>query len=293
MTSRATEAGWSRWPAPAKLNLFLRIVGRRDDGYHLLQTAFQLLDWGDTVYLRPRPDNRIVRYRGAPGVSESADLMIRAALALREATGCERGADIDVDKHIPLGGGFGGGSSNAASVLLGLNRVWELGLNEDTLADIGMALGADVPVFVRGRSAFAQGIGEQLTPLDLPQRWFLLVDPGICVPTAELFCAPDLTRDAAPTTIRDFLSGSVNDNAFETILRKRSERFAAALDGLAALGTPHVTGTGAGLFLAFDDLIRAERARSKVPSQWRAWVVKAVNESAVRHAELIPVISAE
>ena len=275
-------SGWSQWPSPAKLNLFLRIVGRRSDGYHLLQTVFQLLDWGDTVALRLRADSRIVRHRGAAGVLPHEDLMVRAALALREASGCVRGVDIDVDKQIPLGGGFGGGSSNAASVLVGLNCLWELGLSEDALADIGLKLGADVPVFVRGRSAFAEGVGEELTPLQLPERWFLLVYPGFGLPTAELFCAEDLTRDALPTTISDFLSGSVHGNAFEPVLRKRSERIAAVLDWLAAFGLPHVTGTGAGLFLVFDNPAHANMVRMQVPPQWRAWVAKGVNSSALR-----------
>ena len=280
--SLLTDSGWTQWPAPAKLNLFLHIVGRRSDGYHLLQTVFQLLDWGDTVALRPRADPRIVRHRGAEGVLPHEDLTVRAALALREASGYALGADIDVAKQIPLGGGFGGGSSNAASVLVGLNHLWQLGLSEDALAGIGLKLGADVPVFVRGRSAFAEGVGEQLTPLQLPERWFLLVYPGFGLPTAELFSAQDLTRDALPTTISNFLSGSVHGNAFEPVLRKRSERLVAVLDWLAAFGLPNVTGTGAGVFLAFDDLAHANVVRMQVPSQWRAWVAKGVNKSALR-----------
>lgn len=274
--------GWSLWPAPAKLNLFLRIIGCRADGYHLLQTVFQLLDWGDDIALRTRADGRIVRQRGAPGVIARDDLAVRAALALRAATGCELGADIDIDKRIPAGGGFGGGSSDAATVLVGLNRIWRLHLPADELARIGLALGADVPVFVHGRSAFAEGVGERLAPLALPRRWFLLVDPGFGVSTAELFRAPDLTRDALPTTIADFLSGSVSGNAFESVLRKRSARIGAALDALASFGTPHVTGTGAGLFLAFDDPARADAVRARLPPEWRAWVAAGVDESPLR-----------
>lgn len=284
------DSAWTQWPAPAKLNLFLRIVGRRADGYHLLQTVFQLLDWGDHIALRPRRDGRIVRHRGAAGVAPADDLVVRAARTLKKATGCDLGADIDVDKQIPQGGGFGGGSSNAATVLVGLNQVWQLGLNHEALADIGVSLGADVPVFVHGRSAFAQGIGDQLTPLDLPQRWFLLLDPGFGMPTAELFGAKDLTRDAAPATISDFLSGSVHGNAFEPVLRKRSERFAAMLDRLAAFGVPHVTGTGAGVFLAFDDPARADTVRAKLPPPWRAWIAKGVNESALQRSQSMHMI---
>ncbi|MCX7557283.1 4-(cytidine 5'-diphospho)-2-C-methyl-D-erythritol kinase [Xanthomonadaceae bacterium JHOS43] len=278
------ERGWSQWPAPAKLNLFLHIVGRRSDGYHLLQTVFQLLDWGDTIALRTRADGRIVRHRGAAGVEAPDDLVVRAAQALRGATGCTAGVDIDVDKRIPQGGGFGGGSSDAATVLVAMNRLWRLGLSEDELSGIGAGLGADVPVFVRGRSAFAQGIGEKLTPLVLPKRWFLLVDPGISVPTAELFHAPDLTRDVASATISDFVSGSLHGNVFEPVLRARSPQIAAALDALASFGTPHVTGTGGGLFVAFDDPAHAREASVRISPRWRSWIAEGVSESPLLQA---------
>ena len=271
--------GWSVWPAPAKLNLFLRIVGQRADGYHQLQTVFQLLDWGDEVALRPRTDGKIVRLSGADGVAPEDDLVVRAALALRDAAKNDSGIDINVRKRIPQGGGFGGGSSDAATVLVALNHLWQLGLSEDKLVGIGLSLGADVPVFIRGRSAFAQGIGEELHPLDLPTRWYLLVDPGVCVPTAELFQARELTRDAVSVTIANFVSGSVQGNAFEPVLRARSPEVVAALDELARYGTPNVTGTGAGLFLPFDDPDRAHSVRARLSSHWRAWVVKGVNES--------------
>lgn len=285
--SPAPQEGWSLWPAPAKLNLFLRIVGQRRDGYHLLQTVFQLLDWGDQVALRPRTDGRIVRVRGAEGVAAQDDLVVRAALALREVAKNDAGIDIDVHKRIPQGGGFGGGSSDAATVLVALNRLWRLNFPEDKLASVGLGLGADVPVFVRGRSAFAQGIGEDLHPLDLPTRWYLLVDPGVCVPTAELFRAQELTRDAVSVTIADFVSGSVQGNAFEPVLRARSPEVAAALDELARFGTPKVTGTGAGLFLPFDDPARAHSVRAQLPPHWRAWIAKGVNESPLlRHSAM-------
>ena len=279
----SAPAGWSLWPAPAKLNLFLRIVGRREDGYHLLQTLFQLLDWGDTVALRLRGDGRILRWRGAFGVAPDDDLAVRAALALRAAAGREvPGVDIDIDKRIPQGGGFGGGSSDAATVLVALNRLWGLDLPEDALADIGLTLGADVPVFVRGRSAFAEGVGERLTPLDLPQHSYLLVDSGISVPTAELFRAEDLTRDCPATTISGFISGSVGENVFEPVLRARSPAIAAMLDRLAQVGVARVTGTGGGLFVAFDHPDAAQAARRTLPGNWRSWVAKGVNESPLR-----------
>ena len=276
------QDGWSLWPAPAKLNLFLHIVGRRADGYHLLQTVFQLLDWGDTVALRVRPDGRIVRHRGAGGVAAQDDLAVRAALALRDATGTMAGVDIDVETRIPQGGGFGGGSSDAATVLVALNRLWRLGLGEDALADIGLSLGADVPVFVRGRSAFAEGVGEVLTPLVLPRRWFVLMDSGVSVPTAELFRSPDLTRDASSATISDFVSGFVHGNAFEPVLRKRSPQIVAALDAMASFGVPRVTGTGGGLFLAFDDPARAHEVAARLAPRWRCQVAEGVSESPLR-----------
>jgi len=275
--------GWSLWPAPAKLNLFLHITGRREDGYHLLQTVFQLLDWGDVVALRPRADGRIVRHRGGVGVAPEEDLAVRAAHALRRLAGdAVPGVDIDVDKRIPQGGGFGGGSSDAATVLVALNRLWNLRLSEDELADLGLTLGADVPVFVRGRSAFAEGVGEKLLPLELPARSYLLVDPGISVPTAELFRAPDLTRDCPAMTIPGLISASVNDNVFEPVLRARSSVIAAALDRLAQVGPARITGTGGGMFVAFDHHPAALAARQALPEDWRCWLVRGVNESPLR-----------
>src|SRR5690606_33154188 len=200
------ESGWSDWPAPAKLNLFLRIPGRRADGYHLLQTVFRLLDWGDTVHLRPREDGRIVRHgESVAGVAEADDLMVRAAILLQTASKIDKGADISVEKRIPAGGGFGGGSSDAATVLVALDALWDTRLGLDHLAELGLQLGADVPVFVRGDNAWGEGIGEILNPVRLPPAWYLLVDPGVQVPTAELYRAPELTRDAPPATMSDFV----------------------------------------------------------------------------------------
>lgn len=273
------DDGWSRWPAPAKLNLMLRLVGRRADGYHLLQTVFQLLDWGDEVALRLRGDGRIQRLAGLPGLAAADDLAVRAALALQAATGCPLGVDIVIDKRIPAGGGFGGGSSDAATVLVALNRLWNLGLAPDTLAEIGLGLGADVPVFVRGRSSWAEGVGERLQPLDLPPRHFLLLDPGVHVPTAELFQAADLTRNAAPITIADFVTGSVTGNAFEPVLRARAPRVDAALAALSRFGRAQLTGSGSGCFVAFDSVAAAEAAQRQLSPEWRVWCARGVNES--------------
>ena len=275
--------GWSAWPAPAKLNLFLHIVGRRPDGYHELQTVFRLLDWGDEVRLRSRDDGVVARPRGHSGVPEAGDLAVRAARALQRATRTRLGAEIEVEKRVPLGGGFGGGSSDAATVLVGLNHLWSTSLNCDELAAIGAELGADVPVFVRGRSAWAEGIGERLQPIDLPPAWYLLVDSGVHVPTAELFQAPELTRDAPSATIADFASGQLRGNAFEPVLRRRAPAVAAALDRLAEFGVARLTGSGGGVFVEFDAPGPAHAAQAALPEGWRSWVVEGVNQSPLLH----------
>lgn len=273
-------AGWSYWPAPAKLNLFLHITGRRPDGYHELQTVFRLLDWGDRIGLRVREDGRIHRDGpSVPGVAESDDLVIRAAIALQKASNCSQGADIRVEKKIPAGGGFGGGSSDAATVLVALNALWGTGLDEDALAAIGLQLGADVPVFARGRSAWAEGVGEKLQSIQLPPAWYVLVDPGVHVPTAELFHSPHLTRDAAPVKIADFASGTVLGNAFEPVLRRREPAIEAVFQALSGIGRARLTGSGSGCFVEFTTRAAAEQALAKLPKELRAWVVAGVDRS--------------
>lgn len=266
--------GWSQWPAPAKLNLFLRITGRRADGYHQLQTVFRLLDWGDRIGLRVRDDGAIMRVGASiPGVAAADDLAVRAARMLQEEANCALGADIVVEKCIPTGGGFGGGSSDAGTVLRVLDRLWGLGLGEERLAALGLRLGADVPVFVRGRNAWAEGVGELLTPVELPPASYLLVDPGVHVPTPVLFQAPDLTRNAPPATIAGFAAGSVLDNAFEPVLRCREPAVEAVFDALARVGRPRLTGSGAGCFAEFTERAAAEQALARLPRGLRAWVV--------------------
>jgi len=272
--------GWSTWPAPAKLNLFLQITGRREDGYHLLQTVFRLLDWGDTVHLRPRDDGRIQRVGvSVAGVAEADDLTVRAALLLQKATNTGQGADIRIEKRIPAGGGFGGGSSDAATVLVALNQLWGTGLDEDALAALGLALGADVPVFVRGRNAWAEGVGEQLTPITLPPAWYVLADPGVHVPTVALFGCADLTRDAAPAKIADFASGSCSGNAFEPVLRRREPAVDGVLQALSRIGTARLTGSGSGCFVEFDSRTAAEQALAVLPEGLQAWVVSGAERS--------------
>lgn len=280
MTRFAVEQGWSEWPAPAKLNLFLQITGRRQDGYHRLQTVFRLLDWGDTLHLRVRGDDAIVRHgESAEGVAEADDLAVRAARLLQSEAKITKGADISVEKRIPMGGGFGGGSSDAATVLVGLNHLWGLNLSLDRLAALGLQLGADVPVFVLGENAWAEGVGEELTPIRLPSAWYLLADPGVHVPTRDLFQAPDLTRNAAPAKIADFVSGNLLGNAFEPVLRRREPAIEAVFATLSRIGTPRLTGSGSGCFVEFRDRASAEAALAGLPEGLRVWIAAGADRS--------------
>ncbi len=274
------DAGWSWWPAPAKLNLFLHITGRRADGYHLLQSVFRLLEWGDRIGLRLREDGQ-VRREGASvaGVAEADDLAVRAANLLKKSANIKQGVDIVVDKSIPAGGGFGGGSSDAATVLVALNRLWRAGLDEDALAALGLQLGADVPVFVRGRNAWAEGVGEELTPLELDPTWYVIADPGVHVPTVALFASPDLTRDAPVAKIADFASGSLLGNAFEPVLRRREPAVEAVLVALSRIGRARLTGSGSGCFVEFATRAAAEQGLAQLPKELRAWVAAGVERS--------------
>jgi 4-diphosphocytidyl-2-C-methyl-D-erythritol kinase len=273
-----TDAGWTTWPAPAKLNLFLRIVGRRADGYHNLQTVFRLLSWGDSLQIRLREDGRIVRHGpSAAGVAEADDLMVRAAILLQKEANIAQGADIAIDKRIPSGGGFGGGSSDAATVLRVLDRLWGCGLEVDALAELGLRLGADVPVFVRGHNAWAEGRGEQLSALNLPSAWYLLIDPGVHAPTGTLFQSPELTRNASAATMTDFVSGAALENAFEPVLRRREPAVEAVFVALtqacgAVAARPRLTGSGSGCFVEFADRVSAETVLARLPSGFKAWI---------------------
>jgi 4-diphosphocytidyl-2-C-methyl-D-erythritol kinase len=272
--------GGSTWPAPAKLNLFLHITGRRPDGYHQLQTVFRLLDWGDRIHLRIRDDGRIRREGiSVAGVAEADDLAIRAARLLKNAANVTQGVDIGVEKVVPAGGGFGGGSSDAATVLVALNHLWRAGLDVDALAALGLQLGADVPVFVRGHNAWAEGVGELLTPIALPPAWFVLVHPGVHVPTPALFASPDLTRDAPVAKIADFASGSLLGNAFEPVLRRREPAVEAALAALSSIGRARLTGSGSGCFVEFATRAAAEQGLARLPKELRAWVAAGVERS--------------
>ena len=272
-------ASWSIWPAPAKLNLFLRIVGRRSDGYHDLQTVFRLLDWGDEVRVRVRADGELRRVSDLHGVPSEHDLVIRSARLLQQQTGTALGAEIAVSKRVPMGGGLGGGSSDAATVLVALNFLWRCGLDDDQLAALGQRLGADVPVFVRGRSAWAEGIGEQLTPMRLPRRHYVVIDPGEAVPTAALFQSAQLTRQASHATILSFVSGETVENAFEPVVRARHQRVAAALDWLSEFGRAQLSGSGGCVFLELKSESRALMVARACPAFFRAWVAMGVSRS--------------
>jgi 4-diphosphocytidyl-2-C-methyl-D-erythritol kinase len=280
MSALDLNASGPWFPAPAKLNLFLHITGRRADGYHELQSVFRLLDWGDRVRLQVREDGQVRRDGpSVPGVAEADDLAVRAATLLKKHANVAQGVDITVEKRIPAGGGFGGGSSDAATVLVALNRLWRVGLEEDALAGLGLQLGADVPVFVRGRNAWAEGVGEQLTPLALPPAWYVIADPGVHVPTAALFASPDLTRDAPVAKIADFASGSLLGNAFEPVLRRREPAVEAVLIALDSIGRARLTGSGSGCFVEFATRAAAEQGLARLPKELRAWVAAGVERS--------------
>jgi 4-diphosphocytidyl-2-C-methyl-D-erythritol kinase len=270
------------WPAPAKLNLFLHIVGRRPDGYHELQSCFQFVDLCDEITLEVRDDGRIRRLVEIDAVAEDADLCVRAARALKTAAGCALGADISVLKRIPLGGGLGGGSSDAATCLVALNHLWKLNWPVDDLAALGLQLGADVPVFIRGRVAWAEGIGERLTPLypplAPPETNYLILKPKISVSTAEVFQDIDLTRNSQPITIHGFL-GSAGRNDCVSVVRRRYPEVARALDWLSAFGPARLTGTGACVFLAVETLARGREILGTLPPEFDAFLARGLNDS--------------
>ena len=275
------EAG-SRWPAPAKLNLFLHIVGRRPDGYHELQTCFQFVDLCDEITLKVRADGEIRRAQEIPGLPADADLCVRAARALKAASGSALGVDISLEKRIPIGGGLGGGSSDAATCLVALNQLWNLNWPAQKLAALGLKLGADVPVFVHGRVAWAEGVGERLTPLYPPlapsEPNYLILKPNVFVSTAAVFQDPELTRNSAPITIHGFLaSGGRNDCL--GVVRRRYPEVAHALDWLSVFGSARLTGTGACVFLACETLDLAQEILRKVPPEFEGFLARGLNDS--------------
>ncbi len=270
-------------PAPAKLNLMLHITGRRDDGYHLLQTVFRFIDLCDRLQFTLRDDGRILRPAGGDGIAADEDLVVRAARLMQPHAGIEAaGVEIRVHKTIPTGAGLGGGSSDAASTLLALNRLWQCGMNCEQLADLGLQLGADVPVFVHGRNAFAEGIGEHLQPIHLPSAWYLLVMPQVHVSTAEIFGVAELTRDCPSLKICDLLqAGSDWDNVCTPVVSQRYPQVARALQALQDFAQARMSGTGATVFAEFAEADSARQVQAKLdlPDDWRVVVAQGLDAS--------------
>jgi 4-diphosphocytidyl-2-C-methyl-D-erythritol kinase len=271
------------WPAPAKLNLMLRVVGRRDDGYHLLQTVFQFIDLQDELSFAVRDDGVIRRLSGAAGVDADADLVVRAARALQQQCGVRQGVDIEIRKRIPLGGGLGGGSSDAATTLVALNRLWQCGCSRAQLAEIGVTLGADVPIFVYGHAAWAEGIGERFEAIEPPQDHYAVFVPPVQVGTADVFQDPDLTRNSIRITIRDFLAGDTRNDCLP-VVRKRYPEVAQVVDWLSNLACARLTGTGACVFAACARRDEAEALVAQRPAGVDGFVVRGLNRSPLRDA---------
>ncbi len=263
------------FPAPAKLNLMLRVVGRRADGYHLLQTVFRFIEQGDVVRLRVRRDGVIARLRSLPEVAEADDLTVRAAQVLQAATGTRFGVDIDLEKRLPMGGGLGGGSSDAATVLLALNHLWQTGLSRKRLQALALPLGADVPVFVYGQSAVAEGVGEELSPLALPPAWYLVLVPPVAVLTADVFRHPELKRDSGKVKIQGFSVPRGND--LEPVVCREYPEVARHLAWLNQYGEAQMTGSGACVFAAFADQEAARGALTACPATMRGFVARGLD----------------
>ncbi|MBI3778059.1 MAG: 4-(cytidine 5'-diphospho)-2-C-methyl-D-erythritol kinase [Gammaproteobacteria bacterium] len=265
------------WPAPAKLNLFLHVTGRRADGYHTLQTVFQFLDYGDELEFTVTDDGRIARLTPLPGVPEDRDLTVRAARLLQETAGIRRGAQIRLTKRIPAGGGLGGGSSDAATTLLALNELWGANLSRAELATLGLKLGADVPVFVQGQAAWAEGIGEILTPLEPEQAWYLVVVPPVHVSTAQVFATLELTRYSPPLTIRDFHEGRGLRNDLEPVVRSRYPEVDRAMRWLSEFGEPRMSGSGGCVFLKVTGADRGRQILERIPKPFSGFVARGMN----------------
>ncbi len=264
--------------APAKLNLFLHITGRREDGYHELQTLFQLLDFGDTLHFETTNDGELTLEGPDLGIAPADNLIVRAARLLQ--AGSTAGARIRLEKRIPAGGGLGGGSSDAATTLLALNHLWQLGHSNESLQAMGRELGADVPVFVAGHSAWAEGVGERLTPVELPESWYLVICPDCHIATGEIFSRPELTRNTPPITIAAFFAGG-SRNDCQTVVRDLYPEVDNALIWLDKVGDARLTGTGACVFASFHSRAEADAVQQQVPAGWTAFVARGLNRSPV------------
>ena len=264
------------WLAPAKLNLFLHILSRRCDGYHNLQTVFHLLDFGDELQLDVTGDVRIALAEPTAGIPESQDLSVRAARLFQSETGAKKGVRIQIHKRIPVGGGLGGGSSDAATTLIALNRLWRIDLPVSDLARLGRTLGADIPMFIHGHSAWAEGIGDVLTPLDLEQTWYLVVVPAVKVSTANVFSDPELTRNSPAITIRDFHLG-LTRNDLEPVVRRRYPEVDRALAWLAEFGDARMTGAGGCIFLKTGTAEKGHKILARIPESLTGFVARGLN----------------
>lgn len=278
-------------PAPAKLNLFLHVTGRRPDGYHLLQSVFQLIDKSDTLDFDLRADDRIVRVNDVPGVPEEQDLIVRALRALqaefqRRHGRLPPGISVRIDKRLPMGGGLGGGSSDAATALMAANHLWQAGLSDAELMAIGLPLGADIPFFLFGETAFAEGVGEALQAVPGPDCWYVVIEPGVSVPTAAIFTAPDLTRNTKPVRIADFLghqaeskdSAGFGKNDLQDVAIRLFPPVAEAVEWLSGHGAARMTGSGACVFSAFSTEQEAEQVLKQVPAKWTAWKASSITK---------------
>ena len=273
-----TTAWDEAWPAPAKLNLMLRITGRRDDGYHLLQTVFQFVELCDWLTFHPTDDGIVRLARTLPGVQEADDLTVRAARLLQAETGRKLGVTIQVEKNLPMGGGLGGGSSNAATTLVVLNALWELGLSKERLLTLGLRLGADVPVFIFGQSSWGEGVGEKLSEISIPEQWVVIIKPDCHVATSEIFAAKDLTRNSKSITMPGFIGGE-HQNDCLAVVCQRHPPVKAALQALSEFTEARLTGTGACVFGQFDSHKTANVAYQTLKSSWDAYLAKGVNAS--------------
>ncbi len=267
-----------RWPAPAKLNLMLRIVGRREDGYHLLQTVFQFVELCDWLTFHPADTDEVHLAKITPGVAEDDDLIVKAARLLKAETGCNLGVTVEVEKNLPMGGGLGGGSSDAATTLVVLNELWGLGLTKHKLQAIGLKLGADVPVFIFGESAWAEGVGENLEQISLPEQWFVILKPDCHVVTKEIFCAKDLTRNSKSIKITDFLGGDARNDCL-SVVSQNYPLVKGALSDLGKYSEARLTGTGSCVFAQFESYEKAKNAHNALSAKWQAFLTQGLNKS--------------
>lgn len=281
VTSNEEAARRISCPAPAKLNLFLHVIGRREDGYHLLQTLFRFIDLQDTLHFELRDDGEVHRTNHVEGVPEAQDLCVRAARLLQAETGCTLGADIEIEKIIPMGGGLGGGSSDAATTLIALNRLWSLGLSRERLMQLGLQLGADVPVFVFGENAFAEGVGEALQAYPLPPAWYVVLFPPVQVPTAKIFTHPELTRDSVPIIIRALLKQSLR-NDLQSVACKLYPEVARHIASLSKYGKAMMTGSGACVFAEFESRDQADAVLRQMPEDMRGVVAQGLEKHPLR-----------